>query len=130
LLAERPEAEQTLHRAGDLALVMKRLEEARGYLERAVRVNPWRWPYHHGLAVGAFRAGDWKRAVHECQEALRLEPASSATRSLLVQCYLAKGEKDKADTEFTTLLQGTAEAKQSDLRRWFEGERRRFSALQ
>jgi Tfp pilus assembly protein PilF len=127
LLAERPEAEQTLHRAGDLALAMNRLNEARSYLERAARVNPWRWTFHHGLAVAAFRSGEWAAAVGAAQEALRLEPASAATRSLLIQCYLATGDGEKADVQFATLLHSTPDERRPGLHRWFETERRRLS---
>jgi hypothetical protein len=116
----KSEPELTLFRAGRLALDMNRPKTARSYLERAVRVNPWRWQYHQGLAVASFRLGEWDRAVRECLESLRLEPFGSASRSLLVQCYLSLGARDKALAEYQTLRQLTPENRRAQLQEWFE----------
>jgi Tfp pilus assembly protein PilF len=126
VLSHRPESETALHRAGSLALELNRPEAARSYLERAVGMNPWRWPYHFGLATASFRRGEWGRAVGECREALRLEPTNSATRSLLIQCYLGAGERDDALAEYETLRRLTPEDRREGLRRWFEGRLRQF----
>lgn len=127
ILSEKPDFETALHGAGNLALERNRLEAARSYLERAVRVNPWRRHYHHGLAVASFRRGEWDRAVKECQQALRLEPSNSPSRSLLVQCYLCLGHKDKARAEYETLRQLVSENRRADLRLWFEQQQRRLA---
>jgi Tfp pilus assembly protein PilF len=126
VLARKPRLETALHRAGDLALALNRPKEARAFLERAVRVNPWRWQYHHGLAVASFRLGEWHRGVRECRQSLRLEISNPASRSLLVQCYLCLGQEEKARAEFEVLWQLTAKDRRQDLRRWFEQQQRRL----
>jgi predicted CXXCH cytochrome family protein len=119
-LSEKPESETALHGAGKLALVLERLETSRSYLERAIRVNPWRWQYHHLLAAAYFQDEDWERAARACRQSLRLEPFSStARRKLLVECYLRLGQKGKARAEFDTLLQLSPPDRRADLRRWF-----------
>jgi Flp pilus assembly protein TadD len=120
VLSTTPQSEQTLHLAGDLALALKRPELARSYLERAVRVNPWRGRYYHGLAVASFRRGEWDRAVGECRQALQLEPSDVKTRSLVVQCHLAAGRGQDALAEFAVLREMTPADRRQDLRLWFE----------
>jgi predicted CXXCH cytochrome family protein len=124
-LSARPESEATLSLAGSLALELNRAEAARAYFERAVRVNPWQWSYHHGLAVASFRRGDWDRSADECRTALRLEPTAVGTRSLLIQSYLWDGRKPQAREEYDRLRQLTPEVRRPDLARWFEEEQLR-----
>jgi len=124
-LVVRPESEPTLAAAGNLALELNRVDAARSYFERAVRRNPWRSAYHHGLAVAAFRTGQWEPAVRECREALRIEPTADGTRSLMIQAYLWDGRKRPAETEYDILRQMTPEARRKDLARWFQEEQQR-----
>jgi predicted CXXCH cytochrome family protein len=126
ILKEWPESEVTLHAAGSLALELNRPDAARDFLERATRANPWRWQYHQGLAVASFRRGDWERAAQECVQSLRLAPASSPSRSLLIQCYLGAGHKDKAQAEFEVLQHHTPENRRHHLRQWYDEQRQRF----
>lgn len=126
ILAQKPDFESTLHGAGYVALAMNRPDAARAYLERAVRVNPWNWHYHVGLARASFRKGEWDRAIRECQASLRLEATNPSTRSLLVQCYLCLGYRDKAQAEFEILRHLTPHDRRHELRLWFEEQQRRF----
>jgi tetratricopeptide (TPR) repeat protein len=126
VLAQRPDAETTLHGAGNLALDMNRPGKARAYFERAVRINPWRWEYRLGLAKASFRLAEWDRAVDECREALRLEPANSASRSLLIQCHLATGRREKAEEQFKVLRQITLKGRRPALQRWYETVKQRL----
>jgi len=120
-LSVRPNSETTLHGAANLALAMNNLENARAYLKRAIRVNPWRWQYHHLLAAVFFESGEWERAAREWRKSLRLEPFySSSRRRFLVECYLRLGDVEQAQKEFETLLQLSPEERRPDLRRWFE----------
>jgi tetratricopeptide (TPR) repeat protein len=127
VLAARPESEMALRGAATLALEMDRPEAARGFFERAVRVNPWHRPYHQGLAVISFRLGEWDRSARECRQALRLEPTNSAARSLLLQCYLGLGQKDQAQAEFEVLRQLTSESRRPALRLWYDEQLRRLA---
>lgn len=119
-LAAHPNAELTLPRAGDVALTLNQPDAARSYFERAVRINPWLAHYHHGLAVASFRKGEFDRSVRECREALKLEPTRSATRSLLVQCELALGDRTRARAEFAILRRLTQEERHQELQRWYD----------
>jgi tetratricopeptide (TPR) repeat protein len=127
VLSGTPDLETTLSRAGSLALVLKRPEAARSYLERAVRVNPWRAHYHRELAVASFRRGEWDRAVGECRQSLRLEPSDVKARSLLVQCHLGAGRASEALAEFAILREMTPADRREDLRLWFEERQRQFA---
>jgi hypothetical protein len=122
-LAQQPERETALHDAGKIAFALNEMETGRALLERAVRVNPWRWQYHHLLAADAYQARDWGRAARELQESLRLEPFNSTSRRrLLVGSYLRLGEKEKAGAEFDRLMQLVPEDRRPELRRWLEAQ--------
>jgi len=125
VLAARPESEGTLFGAGTLSLKLNRVDAARGYLERAARVNPWRPDVHLGLAVASFRRGEWERAAGECQRALRLDPASDRVRRLLIQCLLWDGRKARAREEYEGLRQMTPEGQRKELAQWLDAERQR-----
>jgi tetratricopeptide (TPR) repeat protein len=118
-LRQAPERETSLFLAATLALRSKQRAAARGYAERAIQLNPWRWQYHHALATIYSQAEDWREAVRECQEALQLNPAGLATRRVLVTGYLRTGDTAKARTEFEILLSLSQPEQQEALRRWF-----------
>jgi hypothetical protein len=125
VLADRPERETTLQAAASVALQMKRLDAGRTYLERAVRVNPWRWQSYHLLAAASFQIGQWERAARECGQSIQLEPFYATTRRrLLVECYLHLGRPDEARAAFDTLLRLSREERRPELQRWFQGLRR------
>jgi predicted CXXCH cytochrome family protein len=126
VLSEKPERESALQRAGNLALALNRPVAARGYLERAVRVSPWRWHYRYDLARACFRLGEWDRAASECRESLRLDPSNPSARSLLLQCDLCAGQKEKAQAEYETLRLLTPQERREELRLWFEDQQRRL----
>jgi hypothetical protein len=127
ILSARPNAEMSLYGAAFLALRMNRPAEARAFFRRAARVNPWNHQYPHGQAVASFRLAEWDRSARECRQALRIEPSNSASHSLLLQCYLGLGQKDRAEAEYQTLRRLTSESRQPALRRWYEEQVRRFA---
>jgi Flp pilus assembly protein TadD len=119
-----PERETSLYLAATLALRIKRHELARGLAERAIRVNPWRWQYHHTLGAVHAYEDDWPGAIRACQEALQLNPASLLARRLLVAGYLRTGDRESAQTEFARLLSLSPAEQREALRRWFERQMR------
>jgi tetratricopeptide (TPR) repeat protein len=120
-LVEKPDYETTLHAAGKLALQMNRRHEGRRYLERAIRVNPWRWQYYHLLAVDSWKNGEWEEAVELLQQSLRLQPFNSTSRrQQLASCYWRLGQKDEARAEFQRLLRLVPAERRAALRQWFE----------
>ncbi len=126
ILAARPDSERTLERAGELALELNRPQTTQTYLERGLRINPWRWHFPYRLAIAHFRQGSWQPALKACQTAVRLEPFRLPSRSLLVQCCLAAGESENARTEFETLRQLTPDGRRADLQAWFAEQTKRF----
>jgi Flp pilus assembly protein TadD len=120
-LTKQPDREVTLDNAANLAMVLGRPELAIGYWERAVKLDPWRWQHHYGLAAAHVRRGGWHSAAFACRQALKLNPAALEVRKLLIRCHLENGEKDQARAEFERLL-GLNPPEAAELRRTF-GER-------
>jgi cytochrome c-type biogenesis protein CcmH/NrfG len=119
VLKQAPEREITLARCADLALRLDRTGLARSYWERALRVNPWNWQYHSGMARTLARLREWSDAMRECRKAIRLQPAHLATRQLLITCLAQSGEFDQARAEFNDLLRLGKPEQEEGLRRWF-----------
>lgn len=118
VLSQSPQHEATLHSAATLAMERQRPTAARGYWERAIRVNPWRYEFHDGLAAACAQLRDWPAAVAECQRALQLNPFKWEVRKLLVRCYLAMGAKEQARKEFERLL-ALEPPEPEALRQWY-----------
>lgn len=127
-LAENPDWEVTLHGAGSLAMELRRPEVAQLYLERVIRVNPWRWQYFHLLATASMKRGQWEQAERSCQQSLKLQPFNILMQTMLVECYLRMGQQAKAQAEFDTLLRLSPEFRREDLCHWFDGLRKKASA--
>jgi tetratricopeptide (TPR) repeat protein len=118
VLSKAPLHEAVLHSAATLAMERDRYAFARGYWERAIRANPWRYEFHYGLAAARAEMGDWQAALAECQQALRLNPFKWEVRKLLIRSYLALGVKDRAAAEFEQLL-ALEPAQAGALRQWY-----------
>ena len=58
---------------------------------------------------------------------LELHPTNTATRSLLVQCLLASGDREQAAAEYEAIRQLTPEDRRERLRLWFEERLRQLS---
>lgn len=126
VLQDSPALESTLADAGFVALELGRSVVAHDYFSRAIEVNPWRWHYYNGQAIASFRLGEWDRSLRECAEVLRLHPTDTSIRSLIVQCYLSQGYRDRAQSEFETLRELTSAERRADLERWYEEVKRRI----
>jgi hypothetical protein len=125
VLTAAPQSEAALHSAATLAMERERPEAARAYWERALRVNPWRYEFHYGLAAARAQLRDWPGTLEECQRALQLNPFHREVRKILIRCHLAMGAKERARGEFERLL-GLDPAESGALRRWYaahSGER-------
>jgi Flp pilus assembly protein TadD len=115
-----PGREASLRWAAILALEQKRSDDAIGYLERAIAVNPWRHEFHYYLAYAHVRGRSWTNALKECQEALRLNPADFRSRQLLVEAHLGLAHLEQAQAEFDRLLALHPPGEEA-LRQWFSG---------
>jgi Flp pilus assembly protein TadD len=118
LLSKAPLHEAALHGAANLAMDRMRAEAACNYWERVIRVNPWRYEFHYGLAAARAQMRNWTQAVDECQQALRLTAFKWEARKLLIGCYLALGAKDHARREFELLL-ALEPREPAALQRWY-----------
>jgi tetratricopeptide (TPR) repeat protein len=90
---------------------------------QAVALNPWSAAYRERLAYIYISQQDWRRALRESQEALRLNPFLHFPRMFVVQCLLHQHEPGEAETEFATLLNLNPDQRES-LARWFTEQRR------
>jgi tetratricopeptide (TPR) repeat protein len=85
---------------GDLGLILAaqgRLEEARGYLEASIAVDPKTDATHSNLCWVLLQLGRTEQAIAECREALSLNPANQAARLNLTNA-LAAPKKPRATT--------------------------------
>jgi Tfp pilus assembly protein PilF len=124
-VAANPDRERSRIGAGQLALDMNRVVEARDHLEHLVKLNPWHSQYQHELARACFRMGDWTRAAEACRRALKLEPFQSSTRSLLTQTLLWDGRAAEAQAEFDQFRRLTPVENHADVDRWYREEKAR-----
>jgi hypothetical protein len=123
-LQKAPQREMVLFLAANLAMRMKRWDNARSYGERVLRVNPWRWEYHQILASVHAQNQEWRSAVQECEATLKLNPAHLLTRQLLVMCLIREGSKARAQAEFDVLLGMSPPKQQEALPSWFARQSR------
>jgi hypothetical protein len=126
VLAEHPNSETARFGAGNAALELNLHDQAETHLKAAVRANPWNWTHHHRLAIAYFRRGAWDQAVDSCRQALRVEPANNAARSLLVQTHLARGDRAQAEAEYAVLRRLAPESRRANLQLWYDEQLRRW----
>jgi predicted CXXCH cytochrome family protein len=118
ILTRAPDRESTLFVAATLATRLGRMDSARTYAERAVRVNPWRWEYRLALAQVFAQKKDWASVVRECREVLKLNATEIGARRLLVLGYARLKKPTDAQREFDTLM-NLNPPQPEELRRWF-----------
>jgi Flp pilus assembly protein TadD len=123
LLKVDPEQEMTLYRAATLSLRLNRLDDAKKYAQRAIKINPWRWEYHQILARVYGQSNDWQLSLLSCQEALKLNALEPGTNRHLVVCYMRIGEVAKAQKAFDLLLLLNP-TQTKELRQWFSQQKR------
>jgi tetratricopeptide (TPR) repeat protein len=124
VLDRAPMRENTLFLMTTLSLRLRRVEAARGYADRLLKVNPHRWRYHFVLAQAQGQANQWRAALQAGEAARKLNPAEFGVRQLVVLCHLRLGEVEKAQQELETMLRLNAPQPEA-LRAWFEKERLR-----
>jgi tetratricopeptide (TPR) repeat protein len=123
LLTRHPQQESALLDAASLCAALRRSDDAIGYMQRAIQVDPWLARYHQQLAALLDEKERWPEALQECRAALRLNPFSPQARLLMVKCMLRTGDRPQAQTEFERLL-GLGAPDPEKLRQWFARESR------
>jgi hypothetical protein len=117
-LVRARERELALAEAATVAGQLGRVDDAIGYWQRAVAVNPRRSHYRGQLALLLAGRGRTAEALDECATALRLNPASTDARRVEVLCLLKKGQTEQARVAFAKLL-ALKPPQEEELRRWF-----------
>jgi tetratricopeptide (TPR) repeat protein len=120
--ARAPDAEEIVK---DLAQVNEGLGDvtaALDYWRRAVELNPWHCGYRFPFAELLFKQGRYDEALEHCRALLRFNPTEPRTRTLLVKCYQAKGDRERARKEFDLLVQ-LDPASRAELEPWFDRPR-------
>jgi hypothetical protein len=118
MLQLAPKRERSLQYAAFLAGELGRQNEAQGYWQRLVTVNPWSPRYRFQLARQEAAGGRWREALAECRAALRINPADWEIGLLRVRCHAALGERDAAREAFSRVL-GLDPPQPDELQRWF-----------
>jgi predicted CXXCH cytochrome family protein len=119
VLNREPRHETTLFLAATLAARLKQVAAAQAYVDRLLEVNPWRWEYHQLSARVLAQRQDWPATVTACAKALELNPMNPAARQMLILALIRRGDRTRAEKEFT-ILTGLIPAPQRDaLRQWF-----------
>jgi Tetratricopeptide repeat len=121
VLTRSPRREISLLCAATLAMERKNADAAVPLWERAIAVNPWRHEFHFGLAQAHAERGAWPKSLASSQDAIRLNPANTAARVLLVQYFVEVRQMDQARAEFDRLL-ALHPPNEDALRRWFAKE--------
>jgi tetratricopeptide (TPR) repeat protein len=103
-LKEAPDHELILSLAAALAEQQGQQEEALGYLQRTVHLNPRIWEYRYRLSKLLAMQRAWTTALPEAEAALALNPTSQETQVLLISCCLQAGKKERAEKELKILL--------------------------
>jgi tetratricopeptide (TPR) repeat protein len=103
LLARSPDHELALVGAAATAETLGRVEDALGYWQRAIAVDPWVAGSRRSRTLLLVKEQAWDEALPECEAWLRLDPMSAEGRATRVSCLLAAGNKEEARAEFARL---------------------------
>jgi tetratricopeptide (TPR) repeat protein len=115
-LALQPNRERAAFEAAEVAERLDRLDTAAKHWRTAIEINPPMSTYHFALARVLAQSRNWTAALRECDETLRLEPVNIEARMLRVTCLVRTGERERAKTEFDTLV-SMHPKNEADLRR-------------
>jgi Flp pilus assembly protein TadD len=103
ILAKAPDTEVALESAAYLAEQLQQLEAATTYWRRAIAMNPWQASYRQQLAGVLAKRGAWEETREECEASLRLEPANTACRALLIKALAMTNREEQAQAELGRL---------------------------
>jgi tetratricopeptide (TPR) repeat protein len=103
-LARDPRRVSALVGAAFLAVQAQQYDDAIAYWRRAIAISPRRADYRAELASVHFQNRDPSAAAAACRDTLRLNPADTLSRTLLVRSYLHLGDREAARGELQTLL--------------------------
>jgi predicted CXXCH cytochrome family protein len=122
-LTRVPKREAVLAAAAEVAGQLDRSRDAEDYWRRALEVSPRRPDYHAHRARLLSERRQNDQALAECEQAVRLNPASVNVRLTQVACLLDAGRKDEARAAFAVLM-ALKPPRADELKRWFEDQLR------
>jgi len=116
---------------GALCQLRGRTEEAIGWYEQALRVEPQNGSARNSLAVALLEENRIDDAVAQLREALRVDPANRNARYNLARALTARGDLDAAAGEYRAFLKQTPDdgAAQKELASVLLAEHRYDDAL-
>jgi predicted CXXCH cytochrome family protein len=104
ILAQIPEREWALALAGWAAAGSGKRDEAIGYWQRVIAVNPYLAIYHLELARLLVERRDWSAGLASAREALRFNPTHLDARRLALRSLYGLKRRDDARRELEILL--------------------------
>jgi Flp pilus assembly protein TadD len=119
VLAKVPEREYSRENAGRIAADLGRVDTAIGHLRRLLSANPWNPSVHYLLAKLLAQQKDWPGAMEEARASIRLDPAESPARLVLIAGHLQNGDKKRAREEFE-IIECLRPPQLETLRKWFK----------
>ena len=85
---------------GEISNARNRVEEARGYFEKAVEIAPGHSPAYRALGALYFPRGDYARAAGYFTQAVKLDPLDLEGRFFLGTCWMKLGKPREAAEQF------------------------------
>ena len=98
----KPNREDALEFAANLATRMERTELAIGYLKRLIEVNPSLAKHHEHLAILYAERREFTQSQTEFEAALQLDPVNIEARTGLIACLLRSGQNERAKRTLTS----------------------------
>jgi len=96
ILAVDPNSERALTKASSAAAAVGEDKKALGYLEQAIKINPYSASNWVGLGHLCMRRAEWAKAAEAVDQSLRLSPASLDARRLAVIVPYRQGKRAQA----------------------------------
>jgi tetratricopeptide (TPR) repeat protein len=104
--------------AASAAAEVNRPDEAFGYVQKILALNPWRADYHQLAGVVHVQKKNLPAAAEASKKALALDPANIQARMILIECDIKMGRRAEALEQYTILL-GYNPPDLEAIRRWY-----------
>jgi tetratricopeptide (TPR) repeat protein len=94
--------------AGNFLVRQGRADEALGYFQKALSLEPKSAAFHGGLGSAFYQDRRFDEAIVQCQEALEINPdfaEAAGVHNNLGYCYLQTGRMNEAVTQFQKALE-------------------------
>jgi tetratricopeptide (TPR) repeat protein len=103
-IARNPDCWLAYNNLGAMSVQQRRLDEAIGYYEKALIIEPEIPEAQYNLGNAFFTKNDFARAIGAYQLALRARPDNTKARNNLAVCLIATGDSNQAIEQFGEAL--------------------------